>query len=85
MVGISPRTATALIYSNINELSPPNMRNTHGLGLLIFKTAGGAAAVTSMTNFSRTKINRLWVRHWQLHGMLVTGSSAATPGNTCSS
>ncbi|KAG2521712.1 hypothetical protein JM18_006078, partial [Phytophthora kernoviae] len=37
---ISSGTATATIGSYVNELSPPHMRNTLGLGLQIFTTIG---------------------------------------------
>ncbi|EEY55106.1 Major Facilitator Superfamily (MFS) [Phytophthora infestans T30-4] len=40
IAGISSGTATATIGGYINELSPPHMRNTLGLGLQIFTTIG---------------------------------------------
>ncbi|KAG2956724.1 hypothetical protein PC119_g27579 [Phytophthora cactorum] len=40
IAGISSGTATGTIGAYINELSPPHMRNTLGLGLQIFTTIG---------------------------------------------
>ncbi|KAG6587054.1 putative glucose transporter [Phytophthora cinnamomi] len=40
IAGLSSGTATATIGGYINELSPPHMRNTLGLGLQIFTTIG---------------------------------------------
>ncbi|EGZ29176.1 hypothetical protein PHYSODRAFT_552600 [Phytophthora sojae] len=40
IAGLSSGTATATIGGYINELSPPHMRNTLGLGLQIFTTLG---------------------------------------------
>ncbi|KAL7686405.1 putative major facilitator, sugar transporter, major facilitator superfamily [Plasmopara halstedii] len=40
VAGIASGTATATIGGYINELSPPHMRNTLGLGLQIFTTFG---------------------------------------------
>lgn len=40
IAGIASGTATATISGYINELSPPHMRNTLGLGLQIFTTFG---------------------------------------------
>ncbi|CAH0482865.1 unnamed protein product [Peronospora belbahrii] len=40
IAGIASGTATAAIGGYINELSPPHMRNTLGLGLQIFTTIG---------------------------------------------
>ncbi|TDH74289.1 hypothetical protein CCR75_006780 [Bremia lactucae] len=40
IAGIASGTATATIGGYINELSPPHMRNTLGLGLQIFTTIG---------------------------------------------
>ncbi|KAE8964637.1 hypothetical protein PF010_g19778 [Phytophthora fragariae] len=40
IAGLASGTATATIGSYVNELSPPHMRNTLGLGLQIFTTIG---------------------------------------------
>ncbi|RLN70421.1 hypothetical protein BBJ29_010177 [Phytophthora kernoviae] len=40
VAGISSGTATVTIGGYVNELSPPHMRNTLGLGLQIFTTIG---------------------------------------------